>query len=280
MLELIPITNRIGTEVRGIDLTQPISSSDFDRIYQAWIDTTILLFRNQSLTPRQQIDLTKKFGEIVSYTRDKFSDNEYAEILILSNIEKDGKLIGSPMSGRVWHTDGHYLTQPPAGSIMYAIETPPEGGDTLFANMFAAYEDLPEVVKAKIDNLKVVISRVQSRYYNYPERGAASEQEVKEWKDVPQPMVRIHPESGRKAIYAGGNVPWRIAGMDEAESAALVTFVQEFSIMEQYTYRHKWRPGDVVVWENRSAMHCATPYDQNNHRRLMHRTTFDIASSN
>jgi alpha-ketoglutarate-dependent taurine dioxygenase len=274
MLELIPITDRIGTEVRGIDVTQPISARDFDRIYQAWLDTTILLFRGQSLTPEQHIAFTDKFGDVVSYTREKFSEGHCPEILVLSNIVKDGKLVGSPVSGRVWHTDGHYLADPPAGSIIYAIETPPVGGDTLFANMFAAYEELPESVKTQIDDLQVIISRVQSRPYNYPERPAPTEQEIAEWIDMPQPMVRIHPENGRKAIYVGGNVPWRIVGMDETESAPLVTFVQEFSVMKRFTYRHKWRPGDIIVWENRSALHRATPYDLENHRRLMHRTTF------
>src|SRR5579872_5521559 len=132
MLELIPITDRIGTEVRGIDVTAPITARDFDRIYQAWLDTTILLIRGQSMTPQQHVDFTKMFGEVVSYTRAVFSENERPEILVLSNIVKDGKLLGSPVSGRVWHSDGHYLADPPAGSIIYAIETPPVGGDTLF----------------------------------------------------------------------------------------------------------------------------------------------------
>jgi taurine dioxygenase/putative 2-oxoglutarate oxygenase len=275
MLDLVPITQRIGTEVRGIDVTQPISVRDLERIYGAWLDTTILLFRGQSLTPEQQIAFTQKLGEVVSYTRKQFSDHESPELLILSNITKDGKLIGSPVSGRVWHTDGHYLVDPPAGSVLYAVETPPLGGDTAFANMFAAYEELPEVTKQRISDLKVVISRVQSRPYNYPDRPPPTDEERAEWLDVPQPMVLTHSESGRKALYAGGNVPWRIVGMDESESAPLVTFVQEFSVMSRFTYRHRWRPGDIIVWDNRSAMHRAYPYDQSAYRRLMHRTTFD-----
>lgn len=274
MIELIPLTDCIGTEVRGIDVTGPISDSDFDRIYDAWIDTTILLLRGQSLDPRQQVALTDRFGERVSYTRKQFSTDDAPEILILSNIRKNGELIGSPVSGRVWHSDGHYLANPPAGSLFYAIETPAVGGETLFANMLAAYDALPETVKSRIADRKVVISRLQSRPYNYPDRPPPTEAERVEWIDMPQPMVRTHPVSGRKALYVGGNVPWRIVGMDEAESAPLVTFVQEFAIMPQFTYRHQWRPGDIIVWDNRSAMHCATPYDGEKYRRLMHRTTF------
>jgi alpha-ketoglutarate-dependent taurine dioxygenase len=272
MLELLKITDAIGTEVRGIDVSQPIADSDFERIYQAWIETTILLFRDQSLTPAQQVAFTRKFGEVVSYTRSHFSESETSEVLVLSNIIEGGRVIGSPVSGRVWHTDGHYISDPPAGSMLYGIEIPP-GGDTLFANMFASYDELPELTKRQISNRQVIISRIQSRPYNYPDRPAPTDEERAEWLDVPQPMVLTHPENGRKALYVGGNVPWRVVGMDESESAPLVTFVQEFSVMRRFTYRHKWRPGDIIVWDNRSALHCATAYDQS-YRRRMHRTTF------
>lgn len=273
MLEVVPLTERIGAEIKGVDLSRDLTSAEIEAIYSAWIDHTIVLFRGQKLTPEQHIAFTHRIGEVVSYTRTHFSAETYPEILVLSNIQKDGKLIGSPVSGRVWHTDGHYLEDPPAGSLLYAIETPPEGGDTMFANMVAAYEDLPEVTKRQIGNLEVIISRVQSRPYNYPDRPPPTEAERKDWVDVRQPIVIRHPVSGRKAIYAGGSVPWRIAGMDEARSAPLVTFVQEFSIMPQYVYRHQWQPGDLIIWDNRSAMHRATPYDELRHRRLMHRTT-------
>ena len=273
MLELVPITETVGTEVRGIDLTEPISARDFDRIYQAWLDTTVLLFRGQSLTPRQHIEFTRRFGEVFSYTRSQFNHEEYPEILILSNITRNGKPIGSAFSGRVWHSDGHYLTDPPTGSLLYAIEVPPVGGDTWFANMYAAYDALPQVTKDRIEHLKVIISRVQSRPYNYPDRPPPTPEERAEWVDVSHPLVRVHEETGRKAIYAGGNVPWRIEGMSEEESAPLITFVQEFAVQPRFTYCHKWRPGDLIMWDNRSAMHKATYYDHTVHRRLMHRTT-------
>jgi alpha-ketoglutarate-dependent taurine dioxygenase len=273
MLELIPITDGIGTEVRGVDATGRISDRDFDRIYQAWIDTTVLLFRDQNMTPAQHIAFTKRFGEVFTYTRSQFSEDTYPEILVLSNITRDGKPIGSAYSGRVWHTDGHYLTDPPVGSMLYARQVPPSGGDTWFANMASAYAALPEPVKARIDDLKVVISRVQSRPYNYPDRPAPTPEQRAEWIDVTHPIVRVHEVSGRKALYSGGNVPWRIVGMPQMHSAPLITFLQEFSIQPRFTYCHKWQVGDIVLWDNRSAMHKATPYDYAAHGRLMHRTT-------
>lgn len=273
MLELIPITDGIGTEVRGVDVAGDLTDRDFDRIYRAWIDTTVLLFRGQTMTPSQHIAFTERFGETYTYTRSEFNHEEHPEILILSNLTRDGKPIGSAYSGRVWHTDGHYLTEPPVGSMLYAREVPPVGGDTWFGNMIAAYDALPERVKERIDDLKVIISRVQSRPYNYPDRPAPTAEERAEWVDVSQPLVRVHEVSGRKAIYAGGNVPWRIEGMPEEESAPLVTFLQEFAVQPRFTYRHKWQPGDIILWDNRSAMHRATYYDHVAHRRLMHRTT-------
>jgi alpha-ketoglutarate-dependent taurine dioxygenase len=273
VLELIPLTDSIGTEVRGVDVTGHIAPATFDRIYQAWIDSTILLIRGQQLTPEQQITFTKRFGEISGYTRSRFSQEQNPEILVLSNIVRDGKGIGSPLSGRVWHTDGHYLVDPPSGSVLHAIEVPPTGGDTWFANMFAAYDALPAITKQRIADLKVVISRVQSRPYNYPDRPPPTAEERAEWVDVTHPIVRRHEINDQLALYAGGNVPWRIDGLPEDESRPLVTFVQEFSVQPRFTYRHKWRPGDTIVWDNRSAMHKATFYDPDE-RRLMHRSTF------
>lgn len=272
MLQLRPITDAIGTEVSGIDVNDHISAKDFDRIYEAWIDTTILLIRGQRMTPEQQLNFSRRFGEVVSYTRSKFAQKSSEEVLVLSNIVRDGKAIGSPVSGRVWHTDGHYLEKPPTGSMLHALEIPTIGGDTWFANMFAAYEALPESTRSRVENLKVVISRLQSRPYNYPDRPPPSEQERAEWVDVHHPIIRTHEVNGRKAIYAGGNVPWRVEGLPEPESAPLVTYLQEFSTRSAFTYRHKWRVGDIILWDNRSTMHKATPYDTSQ-RRLLHRTT-------
>lgn len=273
MVELVPLADRIGIEARGIDLAR-LPDAGFEEVYDAWIAHAVLLVRNQSLTPEQQLALTDRFGSRASYTRPQFSPDDAPELLILSNIRKDGKLIGSPVSGRVWHSDGHYLASPPAGSLVHAIETPASGGDTLFANMMEAYYDLPESVKRRLEHREVVISRVQSRPYNYPDRPPPTAAERAEWIDVAKPMVRVHPVSGRKAVYVGGNVPWRVVGMTEAESAPLVTFLQEFSTLPRYLYRHRWQPGDVVVWDNRSALHRATWYDGERERRLLHRTTF------
>ncbi|MDB5578230.1 MAG: tblC [Bradyrhizobium sp.] len=273
MLALRPLTDTIGTEVSGIDLTEPVSAADFDRIVKAWLDTTVLLFRDQSMTPEQQIAFSRRFGELLVYTRPENELKKYPEILVLSNVMQNGKPIGAAVSSRYWHTDGHYLKCPPAASLLYGIEVPPKDGDTWFANMQAAYDALPEATKRRIDGLKVIISRVKSLPYNYPNRPPVTDEQRAAWYDTPQPLVRTHPVTGRKALYMGGNVPWNVEGMPEAESDILIRELQAFATQPQFTYVHRWRAGDALLWDNRSSMHRATAYDQVNHRRLMHRTT-------
>ena len=273
MMVLRPLADKIGTEVCGIDLTEPISTADFDRMAKAWLDTALLLFRDQSMTPGQQIAFSRRFGEVMVYTRSENELEGYPEVLVLSNVERNGKPIGAAVSSRYWHTDGHFLKCPPAASFLYGIEVPPTGGDTWFANTQAAYDALPESTRKRIDGLKVIISRAKSLPYNYPQRPPVTDEQRAAWPDTPQPLVRTHPITGRKALYVGGNVPWNVEGMPEAESDILIPELQAFAIQPQFVYVHRWRAGDALLWDNRSSIHRATVYDQVNHRRLMHRTT-------
>lgn len=273
MLELRPITSTVGQEGSGVNLSEPVSADIVDRLHAALIESTVLVVREQRLSPQAQVDLTRKFGEPIAYTRSGNALPGHPEVLVLSNLLRDGKPLGSPSSGRYWHSDGHFLREPPAISILHGIEVPPAGGDTWFANQFAAYDALPEEMKGRLRGLRVIISRVQSRPYNYPNKPPVTDTERAAWPDMAQPLVRTHPVSGRKALYIGGNVPWRIEGMADEECAALITSLQALSIQDQFTYRHKWRRGDLVLWDNRSSIHRATAYNEIAHRRHMHRTT-------
>lgn len=274
MLQLRPLTEALGTEVSGVDLSEPLTSSDFDRLYEAWISTAVLLFRGQKLTPAQQVAFTRRFGEIVAY----YDPTErqlpgHPEVLLLTNLTPEGEPSGKHSSAYLWHVDGHYLREPPFGSVLYAVEVPPVGGDTWFANTKAAYEALPQAMKDRLNGLIVIISRVQSRPYNFPDKPPVTPEQRARWPDMPQPLVRTHPVTGSKALYIGSNVPWRIVDMPEEESAPLVTELQAFCVRPEFTYQHKWRAGDAIMWDNASSMHRATPFDVANHRRIMHRTT-------
>jgi taurine dioxygenase/putative 2-oxoglutarate oxygenase len=273
-MQLRPLCDAIGTEVLEIDISEPVPAATFDRLYKAWLDTSVLLFRDQQITPAQQVAFTRRFGEIVAYNDP--TENplpEQPEILLLTNLTKEGKPSGKASSAYLWHSDGHYLREPPSGSMLYAVEVPPVGGDTWFANTAAAYETLPDAMKQGLKGLSVIISRVQSRPYNFPHKPPVTPEQRAAWPDMPQPLVRTHPESGRKALYIGSNVPWRIVGMPDEESAPLITELQKLSIQPQFTYQHVWRAGDALLWDNVTSMHRATPFDVGNHRRIMHRTT-------
>jgi alpha-ketoglutarate-dependent taurine dioxygenase len=273
MPSLRPLTKHIGTEVLDLDLSKPLPAGAFDMIHQALVETCVLVIRGQRLDPVSQVAFTRLFGEPLVYTRSQNALRDHPHVLVLSNIKEDGRLLGSPASGRYWHSDGHFLKEPPAISILHGIEVPPSGGETWFASMQAAYDFLPQETKAKLHGLRVIISRVQSRPYNYPQKPPVTPEERAAWPDMPQPLVRTHPVTGRKALYIGGNVPWRIEGMAQEESAPLITGLQHFSIADHFVYIHHWQAGDVVIWDNRNSIHRATAYDETAHRRHMHRTT-------
>lgn len=273
MLSLRPLTKNIGTEVLGLDLSKPLPAQAFEMIHRALVETCVLVIRGQRLDPVAQVAFTRLFGEPLVYTRSQNALRDHPQVLVLSNVKEDGRLIGSPASGRYWHSDGHFLEEPPSISILHGIEVPPSGGETWFANMQAAYDGLPEEMKTRLHGLRVIISRVRSRPYNYPEKPPVTPEERAAWPDMPQPLVRTHPVTGRKALYIGGNVPWRIEDMAEEDSTPLITGLQQFSITQPFVYVHGWQAGDVVIWDNRSSIHRATAYDETLHRRRMHRTT-------
>jgi len=272
-LSLYPLSPNVGVQAHGVDLGQPIIPETVADLRRAWLDASVLLFRDQALTPGDLVRVTRLFGEPLVYTRAENELRGHPEVLVLSNLKQNGRPIGSPASGRYWHTDGHFLQVPPAASLLYAMEVPPVGGDTHFASMVAAYAALPDMVRLRINGRRVIISRVQSRPYNYPSKPPVTDAERAAWPDMPQPLVRTHPETGRRALYVGGNVPWRIEGMPEEESAPLITELQSFAVRPEFQYTHRWRVGDLIMWDNRSSLHRATAYDEVNHRRLMYRTT-------
>lgn len=272
-LQLRPVSPAIGIEARGIDLSQPLSARAFDRLHSAWLETGLLIVRNQALSPSQQIAFTRRFGEILTYTRSENAHPDHPELLLLSNMLRDGRPCGSPASGRYWHSDGHFLRRPPSASLLFGVIVPPIGGDTWFANMTMAYDALPQETKDRIDRLRVIISRVRSRPYNYPDKPPVTAAERAAWPDMDQPMVRTHPETGRKALYVGGNVPWLVEKMEESESTPLVSGLQAHAVQERFVHIHRWRQGDLVIWDNRSTLHRATGYDQAGSRRHMHRTS-------
>lgn len=263
------LSNALGVEIRDFCFSD-VSNRNESYFREMLANNGLLVIRNCRLEPNELLRFSNFFGKITSYTRSKFSLESHPEILILSNVIVNGKEVGSPVSGRVWHIDGHYLDEIPSNTILNMRTLQESGGDTYFSNMQAAYSSLSQQTKKKIEKLNLIISRVKSRPYNYPERGPLTEEELAEWKDVIHPIVLRHPTTDKKALAVGGNVPWQITGFDKYSSIALVTFLQEWAALARFQYKHVWRNNDLIIWDNRVVMHKASPYQGD---RLLYRTT-------
>jgi taurine dioxygenase len=267
-----PLQGQFAAEVLGLDL--PVDDATFAEIEAAWTRHGILVFRDVSMTPEQQIAFTRRFGPLHIMEPLQYNLPGYPEIFVVSNVEEGGKPVGMKRAGWGWHTDGEDKTIPNAGSLLYALELPPAGGDTLFADMYAAFEALDESIKKIIIGRRARFSRVRLHPVHYPHLPPLTEEDKAKRPDVWHPLARRHPRSGRTALYIGR---WAcgIEGMDEAEGQQLVRTLQEFAVRPEFVYRHRWRLHDAVLWDNRCAQHCATAFDDSKYRRHMLRTTIE-----
>ncbi|MES2936336.1 MAG: TauD/TfdA family dioxygenase [Pseudomonadota bacterium] len=272
-LQLRVLSPALGAEVAGLDLREELSDATVRALRTAWLRHGVLLLRGQRLDPVSLVAFTRRFGEPVVYTRSENACAGHPEVLVLSNAKVEGKPIGAAISGRYWHTDGHFLECPPAGTVLFGKEVPPERGDTVFVNMAAAYAALPDDLRDAIDGRGFVMDRVQSLAYHYPERPTPGPGQKLLWPDRVQPLVRTHPETGARSLYIGGIVPWRIVGMEAGDSDALMARLHAHAFQPRFRFRHRWQPGDLVMWDNRCTAHKATGYDMQRHTRTMLRTT-------
>ena len=269
-----PLSNALGAAVEGVDLSRPIDDVTVTQIRAAWLEHLILLFPGQqAMTPAQQVAFSRRLGRLEIHGLTRYALPGQPEVYVVSNVEEDGKPIGAARSGRSWHTDMSYIACPPAGSMLCAREVPMAEGDTLFANLYAAYDALSAALKGRIDGRTVLHSRVKPYPEWFPERLPLSAAEKAALPDVVHPLVRTHPESGRRCLYLGGRPAWEVLGLPLDEGRALIAELIDFATQARFVYRHRWSAGDVILWDNRCAMHLATTFDEENERRIMHRTT-------
>jgi alpha-ketoglutarate-dependent taurine dioxygenase len=272
-IELSPIAPRIGAELAGLDLAQPIDDDTFAALRAAWLDHTILLIRGQShLRPEDLIAFARRFGELDEHDQPQYCLVGYPEIALVSNVKEGDRYVGAPKAGRQWHSDAQYLRRPPSASLLWAKEIPPADGNTCFANMVAAYRELDPALRQRIASLAINFSRVRAYSLYHPERPPLSDEERARLPDVSHPLVRTHPETGKRALYVGGEQHGgTVVGLPEGEGDALMRELRDFATQPRFSYEHRWRVGDLVVWDNRSTMHCALPFDEEHHRRMMYR---------
>jgi taurine dioxygenase len=267
----------VGAEVLGLDLAAAPNEFEFDRIHRAHLDHHVLVFRDQRISPEQQIAFSRRFGPLQIHVLHQFLLKDHPEILIVSNVVENGQPVGLGDAGLYWHSDLSYKERPSLGSMLHAQELPAEGGDTLFANMHLAYDTLPEPLRAAIQGRRAehsYLAKYEELRARSPWRPKLSEEQIAQVKPVEHPIVRTHPESGRKALFVSEHFTTRIVGMPEDESRDLLEQLYAHSVLPAHIYRHRWKAHDMVFWDNRSLMHLATGCPDNMRRRL-NRTTIE-----
>jgi taurine dioxygenase len=267
-LALRRLAPTIGAEVLGLDLRQPIDPATAQALRQAWYEHAVLLMRGQELTEDQQARYGEVFGPLALAYPTRRLPGRHQSVMLISNIRENGKPIGALPDGEMFfHSDLCYTEHPVVGTMLYSIEVPSAGGNTMFADQYAAYATLPEAVKARVDKLRAT-NRYDIGYDVTIRRGRASP-DAPHWT---HPMVRIHPKTGRRALYVNRLMTHDVESMSEAEAEALLAPLYDHQEQRCFVYEHVWRPGDVVLWDNRCTLHARTDFSPSE-RRLLRRIT-------
>jgi len=266
-LQTRPLSPALGAEILNVDLSQPISDELFAAIEDCWHQNLVVLFRDQHLSEADQVRFAERFGALaISHTRRYTTANP--AVMLISNIRENGKQIGALPDGEMqFHSDQCYQEKPAMASMLYAIEVPSQGGNTLFANAYMAYETLPDDIKRRLAGLKAMHA------YDYDNASVKRGTRIKE--GVPHfahPLLRTHPATGKKALYVNRLMTIAIEGLPEAESDALLNFLFDHQENPAFIYEHVWRVNDLLMWDNRCALHARTDFS-NDERRLMRRVT-------
>ncbi len=273
-VKLRPLTPTFGAEVVGVDPGLEMDEDTFRAVEKAWYDHSILLFRGLKMTPEQHIAFTRRLGPLHIMTPLHFNMPNHPEILVIGNAQEEGKPIGLARAGMGFHSDGEDKAVPNAGSFLHGVQVPPEGGDTLFSDMYAAWDELPEATKRRVAGRSACYSRVRLHHVHYPHLPALTEEQKRDRPDVWHPIARRHPATGRTSLFIGR---WacEVEGMDAEEGKALIDELIAFSQQPRFIYRHVWRAGDAMLWDNRCTQHCATGFDESKYTRRMQRTTLE-----
>lgn len=278
-LTVTPRHPALGAEVRGIDMRKPMDPATARAVRDAWTRHLVLIFPDQPITDQEHVAFTRHFGEpeIFHQTSLHLRSDDVKEIFLVSNVDARNRIVmpsdpGQKQlnSSRQWHTDSSYKTLPSIGSLLHGIEISRTGGITQFINMYMVYDELPEPLRRQVEGRKARHDfAMLSRLTGAPAPSGAERAAV---PPVWHPMVRRHPESGRKSLFISSIYNDMVEGISEDESRRLIEDLSAFAAQPKYMYRHVWEPHDVLMWDNRCTVHAVTPYDPHE-RRVMHRTT-------
>ncbi len=261
-MEIVPLSPALGAEIRGVDVSKPLTDAVFHRIREAWHDNLVILLRNQTLDEEAQVAFARRFGELSPIHTNHHSDTNKA-VMYIGNRKKDGKMVGAlPLGEMQFHSDQCYKETPAMGTMLYSIEIPAEGGNTLFANAYKAYDALPLDVRTRIEGRKAV------HVYDYdggvldrrnmvaPEAGVS----------FAHPIARTHPATGRKALYVNRLMTHSIEGLPREESERLLGAMFDTIERPEFIYEHRWRVGDVLLWDNRCTLHARRDFNPHENR--------------
>lgn len=266
------LNSALGAEISGLDITQPLSGDTIAALHAAWSEHLVLVFRNQPLAPQEQIAFSRYFGELDDHSAiPKFRHGDYPEILLVNNREvaTNKKL----SVGRQWHSDLSTTLRPAKGSFLHAIELPSVGGDTMFCNMYKAWEKLSPRLQQWLLNVDALHDMTIARETQKQRTPQELEEIRAKNPPVYQPVCRVHDVTGRKALYVSEMTTAHIESLTPEESAPILNYLFEQSTVYENVYRHVWRKGDSVLWDNRCAMHIALADYNLDEVRVMHRTT-------
>ena len=278
MLTIAPTGGSLGADVLGLDLAQPLTDADFALLLRALGRHGVLRIPGQRIGARELRDFSLRFGPIQTGMADRFRDPEVPEVGILSNIRRDGQPIGLADAGQDWHTDMTYTATRGFVNVLYAVEVPMRDGrplgDTLFANMHAAYADLPDALRRRLDGMtathdfNIFWERMRARPGST--RAPLSPEQRAKRPPAVHPVCLTHPITGRKVLYCNPGYAERINEVDAAESARLLAFLFEHQLQPKYQYAHRWSVGDVLLWDHLGTLHNAIPdYGPDEHRLML-----------
>ncbi|MEM9683861.1 MAG: TauD/TfdA family dioxygenase [Pseudomonadota bacterium] len=266
----------VGAEIRGVDLAIGIDDETFDEIDAALSEHAVIFLRDQHISPSQQVEFSQRFGEIEINSFNKFALEGEPAVLVVSNIKEEGKDIGYADAGSHWHSDMSYTATPPRLTMLYAVEVPQRDGrplgDTWFASATAAYDDLGDEEKQRLDGLRAV-HRFAAKERGVRKPVKLSAEQIAKNPDVVHPVVRRHPITGREALYVRKGECIGIEGMADNEALPLIERLSDHITRDEYIYRHQWKVGDLLMWDNALVQHWAPRDYEWPDRRLMLRTT-------
>ena len=272
-MTVCPLTPNLGAKIIGVDLAKGVSDDCFKAVYRAFLRYQVLLFPPHDVPPSAQVAFARRFGEVQVHVMNQYHADGYPEVYRLSNLDQNGNPNGRhPDRGTMaWHTDGSWSRVTGQATIIYGEIVPEAGGETHFCDMYAAYARLSDTWKQRIANLRAVHNLDFSRSRRHGEDPLTDAQR-RDKPPVDQPIVRTHPETGRKCIYLGDHAE-HVVGMPYEEGRMLIETLNALAVHPDLTYEHRWQAGELIAWDNRCVLHRATPYDAATQRRVVRRCT-------